>query len=67
MIIERDKLYRVEGYEPEDGNSATVRIEHISLLVSAPNIPKACEYITNSYFGMGTTFIPTKCELVQCG
>ena len=30
MIIERDKLYRVN-------------------------------------FGMGTTFIPTKCELVKCG
>lgn len=66
MIIERDKLYRVEGYEPENEKSASIRIEHISLLVSAPNIPRACEY-TNNYFGMGTTFIPTKCELVKCG
>ena len=62
MIIERDKLYRVEGYEMDEGNS--ILIENVRLLVNAPSIEQACQ-TAREYFGLSLNSIVTKCELVS--
>lgn len=65
MKLECDKLFRVEGHEIDDGTNE-VLIEHISLIVHAPNIEKACQYARNQ-FVMGTILTITKCEQLKCG
>ena len=51
MIIERNKLYRVEGHELDD-EVGDILIEHMQFLIHAPNIEKACQ-MARTYFGMG--------------
>lgn len=61
MNIERNHRFRVEGHEIDKGNE--ILIEHIALLIDAPTIEQACRYARN-YFGMGVTFVVTKCEQI---